>query len=106
MLVAHFFNVHLAQLTETFMNAPDAFATLFGTMQRALALARKMVAAGRERDDLADLLFQSRRLLVVMRQHADLAPEDIRDSLVDLCEATDHSLRRLEHPVPRPASAH
>ena len=77
---------------------PDTFATLFSTMQRSLSLARRMVAAGRDtnENDLGNLLFQSRRLLVVMRQHADLAPADARDSLIDLCNAADQNLRRLE----------
>lgn len=88
------------------MNEPNTFATLYSTMQRALALARRMVAEGREAEELTDLLFHSRRLLVAMRRQADLAPEDTRDSLMDLCEATDHSLRRLEHPPPRPATVH
>jgi hypothetical protein len=83
---------------KAFMNASNGFATLFWTMQRALALARRMVAAGRENDEIRDLLFESRRLLVVMRQQADLAPEDTRDSLVDLCEATEHNIRKLEDP--------
>ena len=70
-------------------------------MRRALAVARKMVAAGRKADELGDLLFQSRRLLATMRQHAALAPEDERESLVALCEAIDLSLRKLEPPVAR-----
>ena len=76
---------------------PDTFATLFSTMQRSLLLARRMVAAGRDRNELGKLLFHSRRLLVVMRQHADLAPAEARDSLIDLCNAADRHLRRLEH---------
>lgn len=88
------------------MNTPDAFATLYSTMQRALNLARRMVAEGREPGELTDLLFQSRRLLAAMRREADLAPEDMRDSLVDLCEAADNNLRRLEQPPPRPRIVH
>jgi hypothetical protein len=75
---------------------PDAFSTLFSTMQRSLFLARRMAAAGRDRNELGSLLVHSRSLLIVMRQHADLAPVDARDSLIDLCNAADQNLRRLE----------
>ena len=78
-------------------NPLDKFANLLWTMRRALALAHKMVAANRESEELRDLLFQSRRLLTAMRQRAASAPEDERDSLVELCEAIDRSLCRLEH---------
>ena len=77
----------------------DSFPPLFSMMQRALVMARRMVATGRDRGELGDLLFQSRRLLVVMREHADLAPADARESLVDLCNAADRSLRKLERPA-------
>lgn len=77
----------------------DSFPTLFTMMQRALVMARRIAASGRDKRELGDLLFHSRRLLVVMRQHADLAPADARDSLVDLCNAADQSLRKLEHPA-------
>lgn len=76
---------------------PDAFSTLFSTMQRSLFLARRMVAAGRDRNELGKLLSHSRHLLAAMRQHADLAPADARDSLIGLCNAADQNLRRLEH---------
>ncbi|HSC99873.1 MAG TPA: hypothetical protein VLI21_13285 [Casimicrobiaceae bacterium] len=79
------------------MNTPNAFAKLLWTMQRALALGRKMVAAGPEDAELRELLFQSRRLLAAMRQHADLAPDEERDSLIGLCESVDGNLRKLEH---------
>jgi len=78
---------------------PDDFPTLFCTMQRAVFLARRMAAAGRDGNELGKLLLHSRRLLIVMRQHADLAPADARDSLVELCNAADQHLRKLERPA-------
>ena len=76
-------------------------APLFGTLQEAIGRARKLVSLGETDDELQELLVKSRQLLAMMERHAQLAPEDTRDSLLDLCNGADRSLGKLEQTVPR-----
>ena len=77
------------------------FAPLFGTLQEAIGRARKLVSLGVTGVELQALLIECRQLLARTEQYAQLAPEDERDSLLDLCDGAHRSLSKLERAVPR-----
>lgn len=83
------------------MGASADFAALFGTLQDAIGRARKLVSLGETGHQLHELLLESRQLLATLEHYAELAPEDTRDSLMELCDAADRSLGKLYKAVPR-----
>ena len=85
------------------MDAQAEFAPLFGALQHAIGRVRKSVLLGDTGTEMKELLLESRQLLAALEQYAYLAPEDTRDSLLDLCHGADRSLSKLEHDMPRGA---
>jgi hypothetical protein len=83
------------------VDVPSEFAPLFGTLQGAIGRARKLVSLRPTGAELQEVLIESRQVLARMEQYAQLAPEDTRDSLLELCDAADKSLGKLEQAVPR-----
>ena len=83
------------------MDTSAEFGPLFGILQETIGRARRLVSLGETGAELQALLFKSRQLLATMEQHAQLAPEDTRDSLLELCDGAERILRKLEQAVPR-----
>ena len=82
------------------MDASADFAALFGALQQAIARARKSASLGDTSSEMQTLLFESRQLLTALERYASLAPEDTRDSLLDLCHGADRTLSKLEQDMP------
>jgi hypothetical protein len=88
-------------MSERLVGASADFASLFGTFQDAIGRARKLVSLGETGAQLQELLLESRQLLATMEHYARLAPEDTRDSLMELCDGADRSLGKLYQAVPQ-----
>ena len=88
-------------MSERLVDTSAEFSSLFGTFQDAIGRARRLVSLGETGAQLQELLLESRQLLATMEHYAQLAPEDTRDSLMELCDAADKSLGKLYQAVPR-----
>jgi hypothetical protein len=92
--------VHYGPYLGEIVDAQAEFAPLFGALQEAIGRARKLVSLGETGAEFQELLFDARRLLAMMEQCAQLAPEDTRDSLLELCDGADRSLAKVEQAIP------